>query len=372
MRLPLAAALAALCFLLASVASAQSYQLESQVFVGGEWLSTQEESFQQFFLSRAEAGLWSFWDARRDLGAELRLEAVRSAGPQSVLGVDGDSLVLRVKRGWGFARHHWGPVGAEARLGLIPDPWVDVLVRHYPLRGLSASLSERGLFFDTSDLGAALHLELLEGLAQLRLALTNGQGRNQIEQNSGKNTTALLLLRPLSRPTASGQPMELRLLGAWRDGSQGVGAARDHRLALGALWTSPWADLGAEWIQAWGYLGRGELKARGLGLWGSAPLGLPWLGAALRLDHLLTDVDQPETSQITATGALYVDLAPPAQPPTPRRMRLYLAYSQEVFGQQAGALPGAPALSDVQRVMLLLSVGSAWRSPDLVSSGGQP
>jgi opacity protein-like surface antigen len=371
MRPLLCAALLALCLLSSAAAAAQTLQLESQVFAGGQWVSTQEESFNEFYLSRAEVGLWSFWDQRRALGAELRLEAVRAAGPQSVLGVDGDSLVLRVKRGWGFVRHHWGPVAAEGRLGLIPDPWVDVLVQHYQLRGLSASLSERGLFFDTSDLGAALHLDLWGGLAQVRLAATNGQGRNQVEQNTGKNTTALLVLRPLSMDTPT-RPTELRLVAAWRDGSQGVGSSRDHRLALGALWTSPWVDLGLEWLQAWGYLGLGQLKARGVGAWASGPLGLPWLGGALRLDHLLTDVEQPDTSQLTATGALYVDLAEPGLPPAPRRMRVYLAYSQETFGQDAGALPGAPALSDLRRVMLLLSVGSAWQSPELVPPGGRP
>ena len=52
----------------------------------------------EFALDRSELGtnLWYRPSKWLDAGATLRIKAIRSAGPQSLIGIDGDSLLIRL------------------------------------------------------------------------------------------------------------------------------------------------------------------------------------------------------------------------------------------------------------------------------------
>ncbi len=328
-------------------------RLSAEVFTGFADIRTDAEDFNAFFVERAEAGFDLVWG---QMGGELRVESIRSAGPQSVLGVDGDSLVLRLKRGWGFRRFEFDPVRAEVRLGLLPEPWIDTFQFGYDLRAIVPSVGERGLFFDTSDLGLETIVQGWEGLVTLRVAVTNGEGRNQTEQNTGKNTTALLQIRPLVFELRGSQAW-LGAQVAYRDGSVGVSSAQNHRLAAALLFSTDWAGAGAEYVSATGYLGQPELNASGLGLWAHGLIARPWIGLIGRYDQLSIDADDADNTQTIITAGLYSELGPTGMGLADPRMRLYLIVQQERFGDTGGPVPGAPDVAEARHVRLVLE----WR-----------
>ncbi|MEL6179432.1 MAG: hypothetical protein AAFS10_10785 [Myxococcota bacterium] len=328
--------------------------LEAQMFSGYRYEDTSAEDFNAFDITRAELGTWLRFNPH--LGGEMRIEAIRSAGPQSLLGVDGDSLVLRVKRAWAYTRTKAGPVLLDVRAGLIPDPWVDTLEMGYDLRGISPTAGELSLFFDTSDLGASLIVQLFDGLAQLQVAATNGEGRNQAEQNNGKNTTAVLSVSPL-RLKLKGEEAVLTLLGFYRDGSIGVGKVRSNRLGGGVTFVSAYGWAGAEYIQADGVFGR-EQTGSALAAWANVPILANWLGVVGRYDLINTDTDANDATRTILSGGLYSDLVYPGRPPDPTRFRIYLLAQSEEVGDDAAPAPGAPEIASANRVLILFDIGA--------------
>jgi len=336
--------------------------VEGELFGGLDAVFTDAEDFNAFEVQRAELGGLMLWDARH-VGGEVRLEAVRSAGSGSLLGIDGDSLVMRLKRAWGYASVPLAPVRIDLRLGLVPDVWIEAVQSSFELRGLGPTLSESGGFFDTSDLGGSVRVDVLDGLATAQVAVTNGEGRNLREQNAGKNTTVTVTLRPW-RLTLGGEEAGLWLHGVYRDGSTSVASVIDNRIGGAVAWTSAWVDAGVELVRANGYAGR-EVDATGLGAWANGYLVRPWLGAVVRYDHLNPDTKLADADRQTLTAGLYTDLVLPALPPDPRQFRLYLVVQDESAGAGAGPIPGRPEVADLTRLMLTLAVGGRWRSaPD--------
>lgn len=327
--------------------------LSAEVFSGLNYVNTQAEDFNSFELTRGEAGLDLRWE---NYGGELRMEAVRSAGPQSLLGVDGDSLLMRVKRAWGFGRFDLKFMAVEVRGGLINDSWIDSVQFIYDLRGATATLGERGLFYDTSDLGGEALLDVMDGLVRVRVSATNGEGRNQREQNSGKNTTAVLVVRPLQFKWR-GDLTSLNLLASYRDGSAGAASARNHRLAGALIMASSSMGAGFEIIRAQGYLGRAELEAQGLGAWANVSILRPYLGVMARFDQLAPDTNDRDNFQRMLTLGLYSDLGQGSLNPFDPRLRLYLLFQDEKVGDTAGPLPGVPDAADLTRAQLILE----WR-----------
>ncbi len=306
-------------------------------------------------------GAWLRW-LEDDLGAEVRLETIRSAGPDSLLGIDTNSLVVRLKRGWGYARLQPLPwLRLEGRLGLIPDLWVERIEQGYDLRGLAPTTGEGALLLDTSDGGASASLEGWGGAVALAVAVVNGEGRNQRELNEGKNTTAVLSARPL-RFAWGGAPAELALHLGYRDGSTGIARVVDNRLMAGLTFRSRYAWAGAEWLRADSFQGR-EVEAEAQGLWANACLGLPWLGALARWDRQVDDLATPERARSRLTGGLYLDLIAPGWPDEPRRFRLLLTAQREEAAPRAAPLPGAPELAALWRGALILDLSGRAETP---------
>lgn len=331
-----------------------SLTVEAEVF-GGLGV-VPDADFSEFDVHRVELGA----TGRAGIGgAEVRVEAIRTAVGDSLLGLDGNSLALRVKRAFGFAEGMLGPVHLEGRLGLIADPWIEALESHYDFRGLAPLTSESGHFFDTSDAGLGLVITgpstgRLARALRLSVAFTNGEGRNETERNAGKNTTLVLSLQP-EVATLLGAPLHVGAHFVFRDGSAGTGEARNNRLGVGVTARHPRAELGLEWIQAEGYGGLGTRNASGLGVWAGGQILPTWLGAVVRYETINPDTDLDDTSRSTLSAALFTDLGtaldhgPEA---TTGRLRLHAGLQQVQFQDNAGPVPGHPEAANETRLLL--------------------
>ncbi|MCA9548323.1 MAG: hypothetical protein KC613_28160, partial [Myxococcales bacterium] len=272
--------------------------------------------------------------------------------------VDGDSLVFRARRAWGHLRTDAGPVALLFGAGLIPDLWINALEQHFHQRGAAPLLTERGQFFNHSDLGALALLNTWDDRLELALWVTNGEGRSEREQNTGKDLSLRLSVTPLRLPV-HGAPLDVRAHGLYRQGSQGVGKARNDRVAAALTVGHTHYGLGAALYLADGYDGRSEQKARGLDLWADARLYPDWLGAMAHLTQLTVDPDDTAATTTRLSTGLFADLARPV--PGLGRLRLYALYERDTVDAAAAPFPGIPEAANAQRVVLKLEASGAAR-----------
>lgn len=321
--------------------------------------------FSEFALDRAELGTQFWWRPHRrvDVGVALRAEAVRSAGPQSLIGVDGNSLVMRLAQAYGHGAIHLGPIDIGVRFGQIPERWIEQLEKGYDTRGADPLPSDRVVMFDRADLGGSLTVSGWKGRFDLDVALTNGEGRAQVELNRGKNTTVIATVRPWRTRHAKG-PIALALHGHYRDGSLGIapdgGAGRNHRAGAAITFQSPWAFAGAEYVRAFGYAARPELISDAVGAWVSAYAYQPWVGVMAKYDHIRQNVDAEDSQAHVATAALFGDVFGYTLR-NRRRVRLYAGYQYEGYGPNAGPVPGSPEAANTHRFMLQLTAQGLFR-----------
>lgn len=336
--------------------------LDAEVFAGYRLRRVAGDRFSEFALDRSELGtaLWLRPHRRVDAGVVVRLEAIRSAGPQSLIGIDGDSLVVRLAQAYGSGVVHLGPLAIGVRAGQIPERWIEQLEKGYDTRGVDPLSSDRLVLFDRADLGASLTLSGWRGLVEADVALTNGEGRAQEELNRGKNTTAILTLRPWRKSHPKG-PIALALHGLYRDGSYGIAAARAHRGAAALTFASPWAFAGVEFVQALGVREQGARVARSLGGWVSAYAYQPYAGVFAKYDRVRQDLALAGSDVQVATAGVFSDLFGYAWRRR-RRVRLYAAYQYEGYGAAAGPVPGAPAAADTHRLLLQLEAQGLVRA----------
>lgn len=287
-----------------------------------------------FSQARAREDLTEMRLDRAELGAtvgfgEVRVEAVRSAGEGGALGVDGDSLVPRVKYAQAMGSVLAGPLKLDGALGLVPDVWLRTLETGYPLLPLSRTGSERLLGWQVADLAAAG--KATWGPASLAVSVGNGEGLRYPERNTGKTTTAVLAvtLAPW-----------LVLAAVGRDGSIGPASVRDHRAGGGATLTTEYVRAGAEAVHAWGLGDQGDLTGTLLAGWAMVTplerLGLAARGATLKLTG---------GRQSTFGGAVMAVA-------WPRALSVWLAVERETTSGSASPVPGA-ATGDATTVMLI-------------------
>jgi hypothetical protein len=330
--------------------------VRADVFAGyrAQWIGGTPQN--EFRLDRAEVGTGLLWKPLRRLeaGATVGVEAIRSAGPQSLTGIDGDSLVVRLLDAYGHAAAHFGPIDLGARAGLVPERWIEQLEKGYDTRGFDALVSDRDRYFDRSDVGLTLTASGWRGLVDVDLEIVNGEGRAQRERNRRKNTTAIVTVRPLQRDLTKG-PLVLALHGAFRDGSIGVASATDRRGAAAVTFASPWVYAGFEYVHALGFAGRSDLRGNALGTWVSGRILPRWLGALAKYDRVQQDLSIARSVVHTASFAVFSDVFPHIDR-NRRRMRLYAGYQYEGYGDEAQPLPGASAALVTHRVLVQLEV----------------
>ncbi len=339
-----------------------SFFMGAELFTGFRFDSTENDSFNEFTLDRAE--LTAGFDQHGIGGFFVDFEVVRSAAPNSLIGIDGNSLVARLKKGFAFIDPELGPGRLIGTLGVVPDPWVVTIEREFDIRGLRPIGSERAGFFVSSDLGGTLGYSIWDEMLELTVAFLNGEGRNQIEQNTGKNTTAVLSVRPW-RPQFLGAEAELGLHGIFRDGSIGPGQGRNHRFGGAITFHHPRVSVGTELMFARGTDLRSDVDANVLTVWASGKILDPYLGLYGSFDLTNTDESLDDGAIMTIGGGVFTDVvnttrrlnwrtldqgrAAPLQ-----RLRLYVGYVGEQYGDEAGAVPGAASASDLHTFQVQL------------------
>lgn len=333
--------------------------LRADVIAGYRRGEVGDDSVEEFALDRAEAGLGLVWrgDERFDGGVSWQVEAIRSAGPQSLIGVDGDALVLRALGAYGHGAAHLGPIDLGLRLGLVPERWLEQLNKGYDLRGVDTLMSDR-TYFNRSDLGATFTVSAFTGRLELDVEYVNGEGQTQREQNAGKNLTVMLTARPLMSSGPDG--MTLALHAAYRDGSVGVASARDHRAAGAVTFASRYAFAGVEYARAMGMDAQPLRESQAFSFWASGHVLAPYLGVLLKLDRVDQDMDTDGAHTTQLTAGVFSDLFPHADRQH-RRLRLHVAYQREAYGDAAGPLPGAPDASLAQALLVTLQASGLHR-----------
>ncbi len=325
----------------------QRLGVDTHLFPSFRSTSQGDASQQEFTLDRAELGVRPVAEFLR---GELRLEAVRSAGRESLLGVDGNALVMKVKRASVGARVPMGAVTVEGDFGLIFEPWIWAAQQVYDMRGFDPLLAESAGFFAPSDVGASVRVSALNRVA-LTVALTNGEGNRQLELNDGKNTSVVL---EGSTPTFPGLRGPLALFAAvgYRDGSEGPSKIKSHRSTATFALRGADGNLGAEFVSAQGYNQRTDAEASGWRAWAALPVYPKWIGLIADYAQVSPDADLDGTQQVWTAG-LYTDLT---QPLPDERFRVYLTYQDRSFDADVAPDPGNPEASNVQVVMLRVSL----------------
>ncbi len=196
-----------------------------------------------FTVPRVQLGLDAAW-----LGASARVlaEGAYATNGGALVGVQGDSVVLRLREAW--AGYRWRFL--EARMGLIPTLLIPELERGFRFRELGADGLERQQLLAPADLGASLRGFLPGGHGFVGVAVTNGEGYTSRELNAGKNVDVTALVRPFA---ALGLPLEV--LGVASFGTQGVPQIPTARAGGGVQWSGPVLGAGASLFWARGLLG---------------------------------------------------------------------------------------------------------------------
>ncbi|MGV3623640.1 MAG: hypothetical protein ACO1OB_22665 [Archangium sp.] len=163
-----------------------------------------------FSVPRVQVGMDANW-----LGASGRVlaEGAYATNGGALIGVQGDSVVLRLREAWGG--YQWRFI--EARLGLIPTLLIPELERGFRFRELTPDGLETHRLLAPADFGGILRLHAPGNYGWLGVAVTNGEGYTSRELNTGKNVDVTALVRPLASLNV---PLEVMAVGSF--GSSGL------------------------------------------------------------------------------------------------------------------------------------------------------
>lgn len=334
--------------------------LAAQIFAGGDALfaETSTTAVPAFRLDRAEAGGGFVYDGVA--GLLLRVETIRSASPQSAFGIDGDSLLPRLRLGFGVVRPRFDVAGVvvvvEGRVGLIPNLWLSRLEPRSGTRGLVPLGSERAGQFGTSDLGASVSLDVAD-VAFAAVSVENGEGKNEVERNVDKDVT-VVVGGAVDVATVFDDAVAVGAHGVYRHGSVGAGSARNDRAGVAVFATHRLAHVGTEVVWGGGSAGRADVEPLVVGTFADVQLWPSVVGLALRHDAVVADLDVDDALSHQATVALFTDfgLAPTAWL---QRVRLFVGGEGRVAGANAGPVPGVPAAGTSWRAFVTLEVSAA-------------
>ena len=295
---------------------------------------TDDATASGFELGRAELGARLKWDG---LDAEARFETVRSAQPQSLFGIDRNSLIVRarwVRMGGGI---DLGALRLSGQAGLVADPFLDAVEDGFDLRDLSPLAAQTTGLLDQSDIGARLRLGAFDDRLAVEIAFVNGEGATETERNDGVDTTILLHAVPIKSDVLGGS--QVQLTGFWRDGSRGAGAVQNDRWGLGLASRSPVGSLGVTYVAATGFNEQATRNASDLDAWANATVFDDWLGVMGRFGRTELDT-RVDAHRQRITAGLYLD-PPLTDRAAQRRARLYVTWSRLSHGADVGLDPMA-------------------------------
>lgn len=205
--------------------------------------------FHQFDLPRVHASLTA---CAGPACGRLVLEGVRSAGQGALLGVGGDSVLVRVREG--FASWSQGPL--DVRAGVVPTLTVPVLERAWGLRVVGATPLEVTTLAAPADMGATVTLKAPAHWGHVAVGMFNGEGYWQREFNRGKNVEVAAVVHPV--PWTVLRP--LTVLASFTQGSVGVGVSRADRATVGLLWNAARVGVGTSFTYGWGLQDAGNQR----------------------------------------------------------------------------------------------------------------
>ncbi len=275
--------------------------------------------FHVFDVPRVHAAI----DAERgDVRGRLLIEAVRSASDGALLGVAGDSLVLRVREAYA----EYLPIRALAlSIGMMPTSTVPEIDGTWRMRAIAASAIETAGLASPSDVGARLRWELPHRLGFVAASAYNGEGYTNRELNRGKNVEAAVSLHP---PRASSLA-PLGLFGSYVSGSMGTASALANRATAGIVWQGELVRAGGFATYAWGVRDAAEPRAMVVSAFARVEPVDRWLLGA-RLDHAVRDVGASNRDAVTTVfGAAGYRVADP--------LETYLAVSRSLPTSRAEA-----------------------------------
>lgn len=278
--------------------------------------------FHLFDVPRVHAAL----DLRDDVyRGRVVLEAVRSSAEGALIGVAGDSLVLRLREAYGAVKP-WKPM--EIAAGVVPTLTIPELDGTWMLRAVAPSLAEQSALQSPADLGVRIRADLPNNWGYGAAAVYNGEGYTGRELNRGKSTEFAAAFRP----NPSGPLAPLALFGSLYLGSSGVLAARSDRATASLLWQGERVRAGVSFIYGWGYALAGDQRAWGVSAYARVePIKRILVG--LRGDYFERDASAAADAVVLFTSAGY-------------RFRDYLE-AHVVFGAQLpnaayqGQVPGS-------------------------------
>lgn len=208
--------------------------------------------FHAFDVPRVHAAIEGVYD--ETLRGRVLLEAVRSASEGALIGVAGDSLVIRAREAYGAYR----PVEAlEVSAGIVPSLTIPELDGTWMLRAVAPSGLEASGLGAAADLGAKVRFEIPGRYGWLGLAATNGEGYTSRELNRGKNLEGAFEVHPLPR----GALLPLGVFASYTSGSTSTVSARADRLTSGLVWQGRVVRAGAFFTYAWGVAQAGTQHA---------------------------------------------------------------------------------------------------------------
>ncbi len=219
------------------------------------------------------------------------LEATRSASEGSLVGVAGDSLVLRVREAYGAYRI---AEVLELSAGVVPTLTVPNLDGTWMLRPVAPSGLEANALMAPADVGARSRVELPRGYGWVAAASYNGDGYANRELNRGKTFEGAAEVHPL--PGGALRP--LGIFGSYIAGSTGASTARANRVTGGLLWQGERVRAGATFTHAWGIAQLGTQRAMLLSVFARVE-PIPRLLFGARLDHAIRDVEISPADAIT-------------------------------------------------------------------------
>lgn len=206
------------------------------------------EWFHSVELTRGHAALSGRWGP---VAGRFVFEAVRSASEGALLGVAGDSLVLRVREAYAewTGLHGADTRGLEIRVGVLPTLSIPEIEGTWGLRAVSATPLEVTGLSAPADLGATARYHLPRAFGWVGVGAYNGDGYAQRELNRGKNLEVAASIHPLAR-VRGGAPFAL--FASYVLGSSGTGLAQADRFSGGVLWQGQRLRAGATFTYAWG------------------------------------------------------------------------------------------------------------------------
>ena len=198
--------------------------------------------FHSFELPRAHGAIEGEWEHAR---GRVLLEAVRSASEGSLVGVSGDSLVLRVREAYGAYR----PIEMlEVSAGVVPTLTIPELDGTWMMRPVAPSALEASALASPADLGVKVRSELPARFGWLAVAAYNGEGYTSRELNRGKTVEGAFEIHPLPR----GPLLPLGVFASYTGGSTSTVSARADRVTSGLVWQGVRVRGGAFFTYAWG------------------------------------------------------------------------------------------------------------------------